>query len=75
MPKHGPLHLYFFMDTTLGKRTTIFMVVLLVVMLFFFSAFALLEMAVTKIEEGNHGALPNIACVFLISSLLMKFKD
>jgi len=75
MPKHGPLFLYFFMDTTLGKKTTIFMLVLLAVMLFFFSAFALLEMAVTKIEEGNHGALPNVACVILISSLLMKFKD
>lgn len=75
MPKHGPLFLYFFMDTTLGKRTTIFMVVLLVVMLVFFLAFALLEMAVTRIEEGNHGALPNVACVFLTSSILMKFKD
>mmetsp|Transcript_25328 Transcript_25328/g.39762 ORF Transcript_25328/g.39762 Transcript_25328/m.39762 type:complete len:630 (-) Transcript_25328:2350-4239(-) len=75
-PKHGPLFLYFFMDTTLpGKKTTIFMVALLVVMLFFFSAFALLEMAVIKIEEGNHGALPNIAFVLILSKVLMKFKD
>lgn len=74
-PKHGPLYLYFFMDTTLGKRTTIFMVALLVVMLVFYGAFALLEMAVTKIEEGNHGALPNVAFVLMISSVLMKFRD
>jgi len=73
--KHGPLYLYFFMDTTLGKRTTIFMVALLVVMLVFYGAFALLEMAVTKIEEGNHGALPNVAFVLMISSVLMKFRD
>jgi divalent metal cation (Fe/Co/Zn/Cd) transporter len=51
------------------------MVALLVVMLVFFSAFALLEMAVTKIEEGNHGALPNVAFVLMISSVLMKFRD
>jgi hypothetical protein len=75
MPKNGPLYIYFFMDTTLGKRTTIFMVALLFVMLFFFGAFALLEMAVTEIEKGNHGALPNLACVFFISSVLMKFRD
>ena len=75
-PKHGPLFLYFFMDTTLpGKKTTVFMVALLVVMLFFFSLFALLAMAITKIEEGNHGALPNVAFVLLLSSVLMKFKD
>jgi len=76
VPKHGPLFLYFFMDTTLpGKKATIFMVALLVVMLVFFSAFALLEMVVSKIEEGNHGALPNVAFVFLLSSGLMKFND
>ena len=75
VPKHGPVYLYFFLDTTLGKRTSIFIVVLLFVMLFFFSSFALLEIAVTKIEEGNHGALPNVAFVVLISSVLMKFRD
>ena len=74
-PKHGPVFLYFFSDTTLGMKTTVFLLVLLAVMFVFFALFSLLEMGVSKIEEGGYGALPNVCCVMLVSSLLMKFKD
>lgn len=74
-PNHGPVYPYFFMDTTLGARTTVFMVILLVVIAFFFAVFALLDMVIEMIEAGGHGALPNVGCVLFLSWLLMKFKD
>ncbi|KAL7551016.1 hypothetical protein ACHAWF_014226 [Thalassiosira exigua] len=74
-PKHGPVYPYFFMDTTLGARTTVFMCLLLVVIGLFFASFALLDMGIVIIEESGHGALPNVLCVLLMSYLLMKFKD
>ncbi|KAL3798276.1 hypothetical protein HJC23_000190 [Cyclotella cryptica] len=75
VPKHGPVFLYFFVDTTLGKKTTLFMIGLLSVIFVSFLFFALLEMGVAKIEHSEHGVFPNFCCVFLISSLLMKFND
>lgn len=74
-PNHGPVFPYFFMDTTLGRRTTIFMVVLLAVIGFFFILFALLDMGMAMIEEGGHGAIPNVCCVIFMSYMLMKLKD
>mmetsp|Transcript_25214 Transcript_25214/g.52697 ORF Transcript_25214/g.52697 Transcript_25214/m.52697 type:complete len:171 (+) Transcript_25214:693-1205(+) len=74
-PNHGPVFPYFFMDTTLGRRTTIFMVVLLAVIGFFFILFALLDMGMTMIEQGGHGAIPNVCCVIFMSYMLMKLKD
>lgn len=74
-PKHGPVYPYFFMDTTLGKRTTIFMMVLLAVLGLFFVLFALLDMGIEIIEQSDHGAIPNVLCAIFMSYLLMKFKD
>ncbi|KAL7543897.1 hypothetical protein ACHAXR_013420 [Thalassiosira sp. AJA248-18] len=74
-PKHGPVFPYFFMDTTLGAKTTLFMVVLLTVIGFFYTLFALLDMGIVFIEQSDHGAAPSVCCVMLLSYLLMKFKD
>ena len=75
VPNHGPVLLYFFMDTTLGKRTTVFMVGLLLVLFVSFLFFAALDMGVAVVEHSEHGVFPNLCIVFLISSLLMKFND
>ena len=74
-PSIGPVYPYFFMDTTLGSRTTAFMVVLLTIIGLFFALFALLDMGIVMIEEGGHGSFPNICCVIVMSYMLMKFKD
>ncbi|KAL7460529.1 hypothetical protein ACHAXS_000972 [Conticribra weissflogii] len=74
-PNHGPVFIYFFMDTTLGWKTTLFMAVLLFVMLFFYVLFALLDMGMEKMEEMGYGVFPNLCCVGWMSFLLMKFKD
>ena len=75
VPDHGPVFLYFFVDTTLGKKTTYFMMGLLSVIFVSFLFFAFLEMGVSIIERGGHGVAPNLSVVFLISSLLMKHND
>ena len=72
---HGPVFLYFFVDTTLGKKTTYFMMGLLTVILMSFLFFALLEMGVSMIEHSEHGVVANLCCVVVISYLLMKFND
>lgn len=74
-PGHGPVFPYFFMDTTLGARTTYFMVILLSVIGFFFALFALLDMGMVMIEQSDHGAIPNVCGVIFMSYMLMKFKD
>jgi hypothetical protein len=75
VPSHGPVYLYFFADPTLGKKTTYFMMGLLSVIFVSFLFFAFLEMGVDIIEHSEHGVLPNLCCIFLISSVLMKFND
>jgi hypothetical protein len=74
-PRHGPVYPYFFMDTTLGTRTTIFMVMLMVVMGTFFALFALLDACMSFIDARDFGVLPNLICMALVSCILMKFKD
>ena len=76
-PRHGPVYPYFFADTTLGYRTTLFMVALLAIMGFFFQLFALLDRGAVMMEhlEFDLGALPNIGCLLVLSYMLMKFKD
>ena len=75
VPDHGPIFLYFFVDTTLGKKTTYFMIGLLSVIFVSFLFFALLETGVSIIQDFAHGVAPNLCIVFLVSSLLMKFND
>ncbi|KAL3785122.1 hypothetical protein ACHAWO_007945 [Cyclotella atomus] len=74
VPSHGPLFLYFFVDTTLGKKTTYFMLGLFSVIFVSFLFFACLELGVSAIEHSEHGVI-NLGCVLLISWLLMKFND
>ena len=74
-PKKGPVFPYFFLDTTLGIRTTLFMVLLMTVMGRFFILFALLDKCIAMIEERDYGVVPNLCCIALVSFILMKFKD
>ena len=71
----GPFFPYFFMDTTLGWKTTAFLVILLSVIGFFFILFAMLDKFMLMIEHSGHGSLPNVICVYILSYLLMRFKD
>jgi len=74
-PKKGPVFPYFFLDTTLGIRTTLFMIALMTVMGTFFVLFALLDKCIAMIEERDYGVVPNLCCIALVSFILMKFKD
>ena len=71
----GPFFPYFFMDTTLGWKTTLFMVILLSVIGFFFILFAMLDKFMLMIEDSGRGSFPNVICVAILSYLLMRFKD
>ncbi len=72
VPAHGPVFPYFFMDTTLGRRTTIFMVMLLLVIGSFFVLSVLLDAGMIF---GGHGIVPNTYCVVAMLYTLMKFGD
>jgi hypothetical protein len=74
-PKKGPVFPYFFLDTTLGIKTTLFMIALMTVMGTFFVLFALLDKCIAMIEERDYGVVPNLCCIALVSFILMKFKD
>ena len=74
-PKTGPVFPYFFLDTTLGARTTIFMVALIGVMGLFFVLFALLDACINMVEQDGYGIMPNICFFFIVSFMVMKFKD
>jgi hypothetical protein len=74
-PGHGPVYPYFFMDTTLGARTTLFMVMLMAVMGIFFALFALLDACMAFIDAQGYGVIPNLLCVAFVSCILMKFRD
>ena len=73
--KTGPVFPYFFLDTTLGARTTIFMVALIGVMGVFFVLFALLDACINMLEQGGYGIIPNLCFFFIVSFVSMKFKD
>ncbi|KAL9185827.1 hypothetical protein ACHAXT_003604 [Thalassiosira profunda] len=73
--KQGPVMPYFFMDTTLGVRTSVFMLVLLAVIGLFFVLFALLNRGLISIEDSGHGALPNVCCAIAMAYLLTRYKD
>lgn len=75
VPSHGPVFLYFFVDTTLGKKTTYFMMGLITVIFLSFLFFAGLEVGVSMIEHSEHGVVMNLGCVILISWMLTKFND
>mmetsp|Transcript_29109 Transcript_29109/g.70294 ORF Transcript_29109/g.70294 Transcript_29109/m.70294 type:complete len:230 (+) Transcript_29109:56-745(+) len=67
----GPQYQYFFLDTTLGKTTTISLAVLLVVLMIFFAFFDGIGAVVSRFG-GN--LLVNFLAVILVSSLVCKVK-
>lgn len=67
----GPQYQYFFMDTTLGKTTTISLAVLLAVLMIFFAFFVGIEALVSRFGGS---VLMNSLAVGLISSLVCKVK-
>ena len=67
----GPQYQYFFLDTTLGKTTTISLAVLLAILMTFFAFFVGIEAGVSRFG-GN--LVVNSVAVGLISSLVCKVK-
>ncbi|CAJ1967009.1 unnamed protein product [Cylindrotheca closterium] len=67
----GPQYQYFFLDTTLGKATTISLAVLLVVLMTFFAFFVGIS-ALVNLSGGN--LILNSLAVILVSSLVCKVK-
>jgi len=74
-PSKGPVFPYFFLDTTLGTRTTVFMMVLLTVMIVCYGLFAYLDYTLEMIERAGYGVAPNLLFIIILSKLLMKFRD
>jgi hypothetical protein len=71
-PDDGPQYLYWFMDTTLGKTTTVALASLVAVLCASFLIFDALESFVKWIG-GN--LFSHVMCVILVSSLLIRTKD
>ena len=69
---HGPQFIYFFLDTTLGKWTTIFLLGLLGVLLTFYGLFFAASYC---ISHAYGGAWVNGLAVAVLSSLVCRFND
>lgn len=67
----GPQFLYFFLDTTLGKATSISLLVLLFVLITFYVMFWFADDVVVHIP----GAMGRIAAIGVLSSLVCRFRD
>lgn len=67
-----PQFLYFFLDTTLGKTSSIALSLLLIVLTFFFVMFVLLE---DFIDLLGGGLAVHLAVVVGIASLACRFRD
>jgi hypothetical protein len=67
----GPQYQYFFLDTTLGKVTTISLAVLLTILMASFAMFVGIEAFVSWLGGS---VITNTMCVVLISSLVCKVK-
>jgi len=68
----GPQFIYFFMDTTLGIKTSLFLLALLGVLSSYYGLFWL---ASYSICHGGGGVTVNTLMIALISSLVCKFSD
>lgn len=67
-----PQFLYFFLDTTLGKGSTIALFALLVVLMLFYAIFVLVDDILAFLGGG---VMVHFITVFGISSLLCRFRD
>jgi hypothetical protein len=68
----GPQYQYFFLDTTLGKSTTISLVVLLMILMSSFAVFAGIE---TVVEWFGGSFVINALCVLSISSMVCRIRE
>ena len=67
-----PQFMYFFLDTTLGKTTSIALLGLLVILTLFYAIFVLVDDVILMLGGG----LPtNLAVVISIASLVCRFRD
>lgn len=78
----GPKFVYFFLDTTLGKDSTIALIALLGVLFFFYLLFAMLCKFVlngSSAEEGgligSDAILPRFVLLFGLAKLVCRFQD
>ena len=75
----GPKFIYFFLDTTLGKDTTIGLLMLATVLFGFYVLFAMLCKHVLNSEDGglfgNDAILPRLFLVFGLSKCVCRFRD
>lgn len=71
-PCRSPQFVYFFLDTTTGKTSTIALLVLVFVLLFFYNTLVLIDDLLLALGGGilTHGMV-----IFMISYLCFKFKD
>jgi len=72
VPSREPQFLYFFMDTTLGKTSTIALVVLVVILTVFYGIFVVMADVILYLGGG---LLVHSAIVVLISTLTCRFRD
>jgi len=71
-PEHGPVALYFLLDTTLGLKSTVMVLALVAVLLAFYVAFSLLEDALIFLDGGLVAHLLGMAVVL---KMVCKFRD
>mmetsp|Transcript_11470 Transcript_11470/g.16137 ORF Transcript_11470/g.16137 Transcript_11470/m.16137 type:complete len:318 (+) Transcript_11470:147-1100(+) len=71
-PEHGPVALYFLLDTTLGLKSTIMVLALAMVLLIFYVAFSLLEDALVLLDGGFFMHLLGMA---LILRIVCRVRD
>jgi hypothetical protein len=71
-PSGGPQFIYFFLDTTLGSKTTYILLILLAVMMTFFAIFATAELI---LAATGGGLVVHTAFVVLVSAAVCRFKD
>jgi hypothetical protein len=74
---NGPQVIYFFLDTTLGYKTSVFLLVLLLVLTIVYGIFAGADFWVRHHGDGSatSGILVNLASVLVILSLVCRFRD
>lgn len=71
-PEDGPQYLYWFMDPTLGRTTSIALVTLVGVLCLSFGIFVGIKSLVTMID-GTF--LTHVLCVVLVASVLIRTRD
>jgi hypothetical protein len=73
VPGKGPAFIYFFMDTTLGRTTTIALFALLGVLMLFFSVFSGAEWLLEHYVGNGLGG--HIAFVVVLCALVCRWRD